>query len=137
MALEILEKAHRETNSQEYRDFGWVEHPGSGYSFELDPEGQPVLDNDLKAYNFGFCLEAVELGTMIDQGTTKYAWSYWVEAKAMCTCGETIWLTEGARCGKCERMYNALGQEILFNDRAGFEEHGGYLNAGERWDEDD
>lgn len=111
MSIKIIEPRHYVEKIISFRSYSWVKDPNAGFSFPLNNEGNISFSSAEQEANYNLCETNVEHGLMTTDVITM-DYSYWQPAKAMCRCGEIIWLDGDTCCEHCERWYNSVGQEI-------------------------
>lgn len=114
MALEIIKRGQRVMHEEFALRFDKVGHPGSGYSFPCDINGNFIeeQDNPHRKENF----ERVKNDPNYTfWGVQIYKHSYYEPGEGKCKCGRTVYLEpdygHGIDCD-CGRIYNMSGQEL-------------------------
>jgi hypothetical protein len=127
------------------KDFERIEHieysltfkdkniSGASYGFPCDENGNLIDFEKLHAAakeNYRKCVNGeydVEPGEVV-----KYQWSYTKPAEGTCGCGNKVILDGDTVCGRCGRLYNASGQELV-----SFGSYSWCTENGEIYSEDD
>ena len=117
--IKILSERQRVKHVEYAREFQAIGQPkGCGYSFTCDVNGNLDTTDEnytLKKENYDFCIANPE--KYIDEGVVENSWTYMENAKALCSCGETIELYDqylgACNCPKCGQWYNLFGQALL------------------------
>ena len=120
------------------RDFDYTGHTGWGYSFDVTPDGHPILDNSAKQHSYAVATLAVAAGTMVDRGNVEHEiLGKFVPARGKCACGEEVILDGGhhglGNACECGRLYDMGGNIVNYIDEAGFNAAGGSALCDERW----
>jgi hypothetical protein len=108
----ILSKRHQEEEIQYERTFQLIEDRSSGFGFPCDKNG--VLNSDMEqvAYeNYAYCLEHPDIYEDVGIKPIHYVWTE--PTKALCSCGNKIYLQGDTCCDKCGQWYNSFGQSLL------------------------
>ena len=116
--VKIISERERVRHVEYRREFQGIGQPeGSGFSFPCDKEGNLKIDDEFYECwkkNYDFCVSSPE--KFIDRGTVEDSWTYMENAKALCSCGETIELYDGymgaCDCPNCGQWYNLSGQAL-------------------------
>ena len=118
MALTNMVPSERIKIESYAHSFGWVNHPGSGFSFDCDRDGyvsvdsyhESALENLWKAI-FGLFHEP-----LVYNGIQDYSHWYREPAHGTCKCGREVYLEEdyghGIDCENCGRIYSMSGSEL-------------------------
>jgi len=104
-----------EVREHEYH-FDSIIHPGSGYCFDADAEGNIVIDphyHECQTASLDNARAQVAAGTMRERGYVTYTRSYNENALLRCDCRATVELwTHTNECERCHRLYNLSGQSL-------------------------
>lgn len=116
--VKIISQRERVKHVEYKREFTAVGMPkGNGYSFPCDSEGNLIPDEYYECWkkNYDFCISNPD--KFIDEGVVENSWTYMENAKALCSCGETIELYDqymgACDCPKCGQWYNLFGQALI------------------------
>jgi hypothetical protein len=95
--------------------YEWVDDPSSGFSFECDKEGNPLVEKmgDPALENLRKCRDGTY--DVVFMGIRDYSRYYTEDAHGTCDCGREVYLHNdyghGIDC-ECGRIYNSSGQEL-------------------------
>lgn len=115
--VKTISERHKEvdvTYERFFQGIGMTE--GSGYAFSCDEEGNLIVDEyyETRKKNMEFCIAHPE--KYIDKGIVKDEHHYTENAKALCSCGETMELYNeymgACECPNCGQWYNLFGQAL-------------------------
>lgn len=116
--IKILSERTPKEHKELRREFQRIdEAEGTGYSFPCNSSGAVDTNDENYEYwkeNFEYCISHPD--EYEDCGVVCNSWEYIEPAKAKCSCGSEILLTDeylGACKCECGQWYNLFGQSLL------------------------
>src|SRR5262245_52137436 len=85
----VIEKRHRERHSERVREYRWTDNPNSGFSFDVDENGNPIRTEG-NAHNWDMLETWVTEDKLVDNGVQVREWFYTVPTLIKCDCGEEL-----------------------------------------------
>src|SRR5437899_10423381 len=112
--MQIIQSRTRVEVSSYYLCFHWADDPESGFMFEWDEHGNPLLDeiSETGLENLRRCQTGAY--NVIGKGVQKYTNAYYEPAIGRCYCGGEVVLEDAMtnECELCGRLYNGFGQDL-------------------------
>lgn len=97
-----------------YRSFVYANHPGCGFAFDCDSDGNVHIKNAAASANYKMCLIGIDNDgeAIIDRGVQEATHS-WVEPAAIECCGERLELDRYTNtCPTCSCDYDMSGNTL-------------------------
>lgn len=111
--MRIVKEAKRVEMIRYFLSFRYVAHPGSGFAFDCNKNGKPVLGNDAARQNYAMCLAGGDgILPIIREGIKEEHWSYMDPAVGMCICGRRVTLGGFTNTCECGTEFNNVGQQL-------------------------
>jgi hypothetical protein len=140
MNMTIISKRKRIEYTYTRHMFDRANEPG-GWSFDVDEQGEPVLNTPLIMQGYLRCILGAEAAPALEdfirgapdlphnRGLVTHTNSYMEPAKKRCSCGEVVRLERFTNtCQGCDADYNMHGQILAPREHWGEE-------TGEHWSE--
>jgi hypothetical protein len=112
--MKIITHGHHETFVEYRHDFGYVDRPSAGFSYDVDEQGN-LLSSVTECARDGYrqCLTGTIDGKkVVDNGIVRYEHSYYQPAIGRCDCGQEMTLGRFTNTCECGRDYNSAGQML-------------------------
>ena len=113
--MEILKQRQTVTHVSRTVEFDDIKDPGSGYSFDIGDDGEPVFNSEEAKENYELCMS--QKLPLTGPYYREYRWNVTEPAEGKCSCGTIVRLEDqylgACSCPNCGQWYNVFGERLI------------------------